>query len=215
MQAWYDFATGGTRFLLHVITRSRVVHQAPVPTTGPLLIVANHINFLDPPILAAAMPRTVSFMAKEELMHAPVLGWVVSNYEAFPVRRGEADRQALRTAIDLLGQGRAVGMFIEGTRSPDARMQQARAGAAVIAATAGCPILPVAITGTQALRGPLGFLTRPRIQVTSGVPFHLEDLGVPPGSGRSQRLADAMAARIAALLPPGYRGHYGTQDTAG
>ncbi len=208
MQAWYDFATGGVRVLLRVLARWEVVHAAPVPRHGPLLVVANHVNFLDPPIIAASLPRTVSFMAKEELMHAPVLGWIVSNYEAFPVRRGEADRQALRTAASLLDRGRAVGIFLEGTRSPDAQMQRARPGAAVIASMTHCPILPVAISGTQRLRSAGGFLGRPVIRVTTGVPFSLDELEVGPGSGRSQRLADAMASRVAQLLPPAYQGIY-------
>ncbi|NEO99231.1 MAG: 1-acyl-sn-glycerol-3-phosphate acyltransferase [Symploca sp. SIO2E9] len=122
-----------------------------VPKTGPLIVASNHASDFDPPIVAICMQRPVAFMAKEELFQVPVLKQIIDLYGAYPVKRGAADRSAIRSALSYLDQGWAVGIFLSGTRTPDARIVEPKLGAALIAAKAQAPLVPVSVWGTQAV----------------------------------------------------------------
>ncbi|MGI5837424.1 MAG: lysophospholipid acyltransferase family protein [Chloroflexota bacterium] len=203
---FYKIACFVVRLLLRILTRCRVEGIENVPPTGPFLLAANHLNLVDPPVLGALLPRQITFMAKDELFKTPIIGWVVTWYGAFPVRRGQPDRQALRTAAFVLEKGGVVGMFPEGTRSKTGRLKEALPGAAMLAALASAPVLPVALIGTEKLRSVFSFITRPEITVRIGKPFNIE-------RDRSRResldeATRAMMARVAALLPEERRGYY-------
>jgi 1-acyl-sn-glycerol-3-phosphate acyltransferase len=90
-------------------------------------------------------------MAKEELFRVPLLKQGIELYGAYPVKRGAADRSAIRAALNRLNEGWAVGLFLQGTRTPDARISNPKLGAALIAAKAKVPLLPVSLWGTQAI----------------------------------------------------------------
>lgn len=137
--------------VLHTYFRGRVYGVEHVPQQGPLLIVANHASDFDPPILSSAVRRPVAYMAKEELFRVPVLGQAIQWYGAYPVKRGSPDRSAIRAAMARLDEGWAVGVFLQGTRTPDARISAPKLGAAMIAAKAQVPLLPVSLWGTQAI----------------------------------------------------------------
>lgn len=201
------------RGVLRGSSRWRVVGQENVPPTGPLIVVANHLSMVDPPLLAASLPRRIVFMAKEELF-APPWGIFVRAYGAFPVRRGEADRNALRQGERTLGQGLALGMFPEGTRSLSRTLQQAHPGTALIAFRTRAPLLPVGITGSERIRGIGSVLARPEITVNIGEPFSLP---LPKGKITAQELAnmaDFIMERIASLIPPPYRGVYAREGAS-
>ncbi len=203
----YEAMTSLMRGILLGLSRWRVVGRENVPPTGPLIVVANHLHIADPPLLAASLPRRIVFMAKEELF-APPWGIFVRAYGAFPVRRGEADRNALRQGERTLGQGLALGMFPEGTRSPNHTLQRAHPGTALIAFRTRAPILPVGITGSERIRGIGSVLARPEITVNIGEPFSLP---LPKGKVTARELADLadfIMERIADLIPPPYRGVY-------
>lgn len=209
---FYDISNVFARIVLRLISRYDIVGLENVPRSGPFIIVANHISWLDPPMLGAMLPRRIRFMAKEELFKKPIVGWVVKSYESFPVRRGEGDRQALRMAIEILKAGGVLGMFPEGTRSKSGRLQPGHAGAAMIALKAGVPILPIGITGTQNIFRFPDILTRPRFRVNIGCAFTLSQ-----SEGHKDSLTDAreeLMRRIAELLPMEYRGAYGSRDVA-
>ncbi|NEQ44561.1 MAG: 1-acyl-sn-glycerol-3-phosphate acyltransferase [Leptolyngbya sp. SIOISBB] len=129
--------------------RGRVEGAQHVPKQGPLLVVANHASDFDPPLLSNCVRRPVSFMAKEELFNVPVLAPAIRLYGAYPVKRGSADRSAIREALKQLEQGWAVGVFLQGTRTLDGRIPNPKLGAALIAAKAQAPLLPVSLWGTQ------------------------------------------------------------------
>jgi 1-acyl-sn-glycerol-3-phosphate acyltransferase len=129
--------------------RGKVYGARNVPQKGPLIIVANHASDFDPPILSSCVRRPVSYMAKEELFRVPVLAPAIRAYGAYPVKRGSADRSALREALKQLEQGWAVGIFLEGTRTLDGRITSPKLGAALIAAKAQVPILPVSLWGSD------------------------------------------------------------------
>jgi 1-acyl-sn-glycerol-3-phosphate acyltransferase len=135
--------------VLHAYFRGRIYGAENVPQQGPLIVVANHASDFDPPILANCLRRPVSFMAKEELFKVPVLAPAIRAYGAYPVKRGSADRSAIRAALQQLEQGWAVGIFLQGTRTPDGRIPAPKLGAALIAAKAQVPLMPVSIWGTH------------------------------------------------------------------
>lgn len=137
--------------VLHVYFRSRIYGAEHVPLSGPLVVVSNHASHFDPPIVSNCVTRPVAFMAKEELFNIPVLGKAIRLYGAYPVKRGAADRSAIREALALLEQNWAVGIFLQGTRTPDGRIPSPKLGGALIAAKAQAPLLPVSIWGTESV----------------------------------------------------------------
>lgn len=134
---------------LHTYFRVRIHGTEHVPQQGPLVVVSNHASDFDPPILSACVGRPVAYMAKEELFQVPVLKQAIQIYGAYPVKRGSADRSAIRAALASLELGWAAGLFLEGTRTPDARITAPKLGAAMIAAKANAPLLPVSLWGTE------------------------------------------------------------------
>ena len=120
-----------------------------VPRKGPLLVVSNHASNFDPPLLSNCVCRPVAYMAKEELFRTPVFKQAIEIYGAYPVKRGGGDRSAIKSALSRLERGWAVGVFLQGTRTKDARIPAPKLGAALIAAKAQVPLLPVSLWGTQ------------------------------------------------------------------
>jgi len=182
-----------------------------VPPDGPLILASNHLNNADPPMVALAVPRHPTFMAKQEMVNWPVLWTAVRMFGAFAVRRGEADLAALRAATEVVHRGDMLVMFPEGTRSRTGGLTKGHPGTALVALRTGAPILPVAITGSEAIGWPWLFLkpySVPHIKVKIGEPFHL-----PPvdrvNSEATAQATEIIMRRIAALLPPEYRGVYG------
>ncbi|MFN9173545.1 MAG: lysophospholipid acyltransferase family protein [Synechocystis sp.] len=140
---------GVVRPLLHSVFQGKVYGQELVPSLGPALVVSNHASYFDPPFLSCAMARPVAFMAKEELFEVPLLGPAIHLYGAYPVKRGSGDRGALRAALNALEDGWLVGIFLEGTRTKDGRIYDPKLGAAMIAAKAQVPLIPVGLIGVE------------------------------------------------------------------
>ncbi len=207
MPFFYTLCNLTMKALLLLLSDWEVVGKENVPPSGPLIIVANHLNLPDPPLLTASIPRRIIFMAKEELFRSrggPFVRW----FGAFPVRRGELDRKAIRQAMKILQTGLALGMFPEGRRSPDSRLIRAELGTALIALYSQAPILPVGISGTEEVKNAGIIIHRPRIRVNIGQPFALPVKGRPTKEKLAQA-TDFIMQRIAELLPPEYRGIYG------
>ncbi len=137
--------------LLHTYLRGRIYGAENVPKSGPLVVVSNHASNFDPLLVSNCVRRPVAYMAKEELFKIPVLKQAIELYGAYPVNRGSADRTAIRAALKSLNEGWAVGIFLQGTRTPDGRITDPKRGAALIAAKAKAPLLPVCLWGTQGI----------------------------------------------------------------
>jgi len=211
---FYHIARFTVRAVLLVSTNWHIKGRENIPSKGPLLIVANHLNLADPPIVSVSIHRETRFMAKEELFKAKFTGYFIGSFGAFPVRRSQADTKAVRQALKILADGLALVVFPEATRSPNAQLQPAFSGAALIALRSGAAILPIGITGTEKMKGKTWPFRRPRITVNIGKPFHL-----PPDSGKATReelsqLTTFIMEHIAGQLPPEYRGHYVKQKDA-
>ncbi|MHB8645952.1 MAG: lysophospholipid acyltransferase family protein [Thermomicrobiales bacterium] len=192
-----------------------------VPRRGPLIVASNHLHNFDPEVVGAVIPRTTFIMAKKELFAVPIVGGFIHFFGAFPIDRGAADRVALRYAVHLVEDGHALLMFPEGTRSRTAKIEKVLPGAAFVALRTGAPIVPVAVTGTETLpfdekaaAAGRRWRGRARVTVTFGAPFHLG----PGADGKRPSMeaaTDAMMRRIAALLPPEYRGIYADARESG
>ncbi|MBB4823784.1 1-acyl-sn-glycerol-3-phosphate acyltransferase [Sporosarcina luteola] len=127
--------------------RIKVIGKENFPEDGGVLLCANHIENFDPPVVGITCPRTVHFMAKEELFQTPVLKSVLPSVNAYPVKRGMSDREAFRTTLKLLKEGKVVGLFPEGTRSKTGELGKGLAGAGFFALKGNAKVVPCAIVG--------------------------------------------------------------------
>ena len=179
-----------------------VMGRENVPRTGPVLLIANHTSYADPPIVGAACPRAVHFMAKQELFFFP-LGPIIRSVHSFPVRRGGADTAALRKAVRLLKEEKVLLIFPEGGRSPDGKLMEFEQGAAFVALASGAAVVPIGIDGADRLLPPHSAFIRPaKVRVRFGPLVALDDLR----GGRPTREAIAETARrmqtaLRAVLP--------------
>ena len=200
-----------TRVLLFLFTRWRVRGKENIPGQGPLLIVVNHLNLADPPIIGVSVNRKAMFMAKEELFRSRLSGYIVRNYGAFPIRRGGMNKEALRKAEQLLAQGMALIMFPEGQRSKGTQLESAFSGSMLLAVRSGAPILPIGIAGTEKIKGFAWLFHRPQITVNIGYPFYLPSVNGKLSRVELAEFTHSVMEHIAGLLPTEYRGKYGRQ----
>ncbi len=174
--------------------RLRVRGAGAIPKRGGVLIVSNHLSSIDPPVVGtAAWPRKLYYMAKVELFRSRLLRFAITRTGAFPVRRGEADRDAIRMARGILRRGDAVVMFPEGTRSQDGVLGEPHAGAGMLALEAGITVVPMALWGTQSRFGPARAVVGEAIDMT--------DLDSGPRAERARIATDRMMEALAELVP--------------
>jgi 1-acyl-sn-glycerol-3-phosphate acyltransferase len=161
--------------VLRLVFRYRVRGTEHLPASGGYVLAAGHLSNLDPWAIGLALwpNRFLRFMAKSELFWFP-LGPVIAGCGAFKVRRGQADREAIQTAVDLARAGHVIAMFPEGTRRKKGlrktRQPQSHTGAARIALEAGVPLVPAGIKGTDELKHLAAW------RVRYGPPLRLDDL---------------------------------------
>jgi len=183
------------------LCRLQVEGRDYVPTEGGCIIVSTHTHGPDYVILGYAAPRQIYYMAKAELFQIHKwLSQFLWSVGTFPVQRGRSDLGAIQSAERLIKEGHALGMFPEGTRSPDGKLTKGKTGAARLAMQTGVPVVPAAVINAQALFSQFG--RRPTISVRFGPPIYLDETQ----SAKSN--TDALMYAIAALLPPEQRGHY-------
>lgn len=148
--AWYRLVRAFCRAVVfRGLGGTRVIQRQNEPLDGALIVAPVHFSFLDPPVVACSLQRAITFMAKEELFKPFLFGPLIRSLGAFPVRRGAGDSEAIRLAIKLLEEGRAVLMFPEGTRGKGDCMGPMTPGVAMLAKRTGARVLPVGIFGTQ------------------------------------------------------------------
>lgn len=133
--------------LLRLMYRVRVKGVEHIPQNGSAVLCANHISNLDPLLIGSALKRPVHFMAKEEIFRISWIGAFIRKLHAFPVKRGQLDRYALKHALSVLREGSMLGIFPEGTRSKTGELGDAHSGAALMALKTSSPIIPIAIVG--------------------------------------------------------------------
>jgi 1-acyl-sn-glycerol-3-phosphate acyltransferase len=171
--------------LTTLASRLRVYGKERVPIEGGIVVASNHFSWLDPVVLGIASPRVLYYMAKIEAHRVPGLGGFIRGFGCFPVRRGESDRDAVRTMRQIVADGHALGMFVEGTRQRSGVPGEVQPGATMVALQEDVPVVPVAIHGTQAWR-PGNFAP---VSLAWGEPMTLA--GLPKG-GRGYKQASTL-----------------------
>ena len=165
-----------------IVAPLRVYGAERMPTSGGLVVAANHFIWIDPPALGAASPRTLYFLAKVEVHRVPGLGELMRSFGALSVRRGESDRDAVRMMRQTVRDGQVLGLFVEGTRQKSGVPGHVQPGAAMAAITEGVPVIPAAIHGSQHWR-PGSFAP---VSVAWGEPMTFDGL---PRGGKGYREA--------------------------
>jgi 1-acyl-sn-glycerol-3-phosphate acyltransferase len=200
---------GTIKGLTSVICNIDAQQLERVPSKGPLIIVANHINFLDVPVVVTRLqPRPITGFVKLETYDNPMMAFLFNIWDGIPIRRGEPDLTAIRRGMDALEEGKILAISPEGTRSNHGRLQKGHPGVVMMALLSGAPMLPIVYYGGEKYRRNLPRLKRTDFYIKVGRAFHIR-----PGSSRLNRqirrkIADEIMYQLAALLPSDYRGEY-------
>jgi len=198
-QSWfYTFSWWVIWVVLKILLRFRTEGTHHVPMTGGVLLASNHASYVDPPLVGVCLHRELSFLAKRELFRSSLFGKVILSLHAIPINRGGVTHHTLKTVVERLREGRAVLMFPEGTRTKNGRLGVAKAGIGFLAAMSGCPVIPVAITGTYRVWRTI--VTGRRVTVRFGAPIVPQDLGTHSLRKEGYRcISDHLMQHIAAL----------------
>jgi 1-acyl-sn-glycerol-3-phosphate acyltransferase len=189
--------------IFSIIARIHVHGRYNIPRKGPFIVASNHLSWADVPLVPGYVPQKVVTMAKEELFLGK-LGWLLRLLGAFPVKRGEADRQAIRTADEQLKKGNVLFIFPEGTRSRTHTLAKGHAGLGMIALRSGVPVIPVAIWGSERALKKFGS----DVTISYGEPMVFKPKGTKITREDIDQTTEAIMHKIAEMLPPAYRGAY-------
>jgi 1-acyl-sn-glycerol-3-phosphate acyltransferase len=201
--------------LTHVLCRIDDTQLSLVPRHGPLILVANHINFLEVPVVFTHLqPRPVTGFVKAETWDNRAMAILFNIWGGIPLKRGEADVAAYHMALEALMNGKIVAVTPEGTRSGHGQLQRGHPGIVTLALRSGAPLLPLVYYGNEQFRSNIVRLRRTDFQIRVGRLFNLHtDEGKAMRQVR-QVITDEIMYQLAMLLPAAYRGEYGNLDAA-
>jgi len=205
---FYYFGNWFMRLAFRLLLRVEIQGLENVPRDGALIVAISHSSFLDPLLGGAYVPRDIVPMAKVEAFNYPVLGLIIQSYGAFPVRRGETDMSAFKTALRALQGGHAMMMAPEGHRSESGFLQRGREGAIMLSLRSGAPILPVAVWGGKVFWKNLARLRRTPMWFHIGPPVLPVVTGSKPTRERVAQMSDELMFCIADMMPPEMHGYY-------
>lgn len=202
-----------TNFIVRVYTRITCRIDGDdlkkFPLQGPVIAIANHTGQIEVPLLLAHLqPRKLTGWAKMETWDNWFLNWIFGVWGVIPVRRGEADMNALKKALRALEQGYIFGIAPEGTRNKTGKLRRAMPGTVIIALHSGAPIIPIAHWGSEVYLKNLKRLKRTDFHIRIGEPFKVNVDGLRVTGEIRQQIVDEMMYRLAKLLPEEYRGEY-------
>ena len=169
MKTHYYFACVSIKLILRIFWRYKRIGAEHVPKSGGVIIASNHVAYVDPPFLGAVAPRELFYLAKAELFSNALFGWLLDKCNTIPIARGAFDRRAIRRAVELLKDGKALMLFPEGTRSRSGRFLEPKLGVGKIALEAGVPIVPAYIHNSGSLFASL--LKRKRLVIGFDTPI--------------------------------------------
>ena len=172
MKLIYWFTCYTTYFLLKLFYKLEVVGKDQIPD-GPAIIAPNHVSFLDPVIIGSTSPKEIHFLANARLFKHRLFGWYIAQLNSHPVQTASNDTQAVKKILQLLGEGKRVMIFPEGTRSADGKLQPLKLGCAMLSIHSRSPIIPTWIEGTYEIWPKNQKLPHPRgkIKITYGSPI--------------------------------------------
>ena len=199
-------------FLFRALTSAVFrIHDAELkkaPAQGPLILMTNHINIFEIPIIYSHLqPRPLHGLVLADRWKNPVVAWGLDVCGTIPLQRGGMNLESMRRALAVLEKGEMLIISPEGTRSGDGVLQEAFPGIAILAAKSGAPLLPVGYYGGEAYKENLTRLRRTDFNIAIGKPFRIKP-GSVPGREARQQMADEIMYRLAAILPERYRGRY-------
>jgi 1-acyl-sn-glycerol-3-phosphate acyltransferase len=213
MNALQTFVSGVIWTGTNISCRIDAMDLGRVPKRGPLILAVNHINSLEVPLLLSQLyPRRMIGLAKVETWDNKFMGWLFNLYEAIPIRRGEADLEAMRRCLASLSAGNILAIAPEGTRSYTGKLLPGQPGIVLLALKSGAPILPVVHWGGERYGHNLKRLRRTDFHIRVGKPFRLDAAGERVSGEVRQEMADEIMYQMAALLPEEYRGQYGKSN---
>ena len=202
--------TGLIRLVMSTLCRIEGGELRKVPRMGPAIVVINHINFLEIPVIyTRLMPRRLAAMVKAETWKNPILGFLGSLWNGIPLSRGVVDRKAFSLAREALENKEILFVAPEGTRSGSGKLRRGSPGVTMLAADSGVPIFPVGHFGGEGFWNNFKTFRRTDFHIKVGAPFFVETRGVPLDRSARRRIVDEIMHRIAELLPDSYRGYYG------
>jgi 1-acyl-sn-glycerol-3-phosphate acyltransferase len=169
--------------LLHTYWQGKIYGAEHVPKKGGFLVVSNHASNFDAVFLSCCVGRPVAYMAKENLFSVPVLSTAIHLYGAYPVNRTQVGSSVIKAALEYLDNGWGAGIFIDGTRTPDGRVTEPKSGAALIAAKAQVPVLPVSLWGMEKIE-----LPDRKLPVSTPVTLRIGELQPPPVSTKRSEI---------------------------
>jgi 1-acyl-sn-glycerol-3-phosphate acyltransferase len=203
------------KYLTHILCKIEAGELTKVPLHGPLILVCNHVNFLDVPILITQLqPRRMTGFVKKETWDNPVMGWLFDVWGGIPIVRGAADLGAIRRGLKALQEGYIVAIAPEGTRSGHGKLLHAHPGLVTLALHSQAPLLPLVIYGNETFHLNFRRLKRTDFNVVVGRPFYLRSNGSKITRELRHQMANEVMHQLAALLPPDYRGAYNDPQTA-
>jgi 1-acyl-sn-glycerol-3-phosphate acyltransferase len=171
----------GIFFLLY---RLRAVGMENIPKDGPVIICSNHISNIDPPLLGTPLIRSIHYMAKAELFSIPLFGTLIRKLGAYPVKRGGVSKESIKLSIEMLKQGRMLGIFPQGSRSNKSGI--GKKGAAMLALKSNAVVVPAAIIGNYTPFRPM--------TIYFGKPVHLSEFAEGGSDALEQATEKIMAA---------------------
>jgi 1-acyl-sn-glycerol-3-phosphate acyltransferase len=180
-----------------------------VPEQGPLIIVSNHINFIEVPVVYTHLqPRAITAFVKSETWENPFMGFLFDLWGGIPIQRGEADSNAIRSGLVALKQNKILAITPEGTRSGDGKLQRGHPGIVMIAHLSEAPIIPLVFYGGEKIGKNLKRVKRTDFNIRVGNMFKLLFPKGKPDRDLRITMTDEIMYQMAALLPPDYRGYY-------
>jgi 1-acyl-sn-glycerol-3-phosphate acyltransferase len=197
------------RVAFGILCRLDIAELDKVPKQGPFILVANHVNFLEIPVVRARLhPRDITGLTKAETYDNFLLRFLFNTWEAIPIERGVVDRAALQACLDALARNKILAVAPEGTRSGDGKLLPGKAGIVLLAMQSGAPLFPIAYWGGEQFWSNLKKFRRTPFHACAGRPFVLDTHGEALSKEVRQRITDEIMFKVAELLPQQYRGAY-------
>ena len=205
----YSVVTLSIKSITRILCKVDDSQLCNVPDHGPFIIASNHINFIEVPVVYTHLqPRKITGFVKAETWDNPVMGFLFTLWDGIPVQRGEADANAIRSALEALKQGKILAIAPEGTRSGDGKLQRGLPGIVMLAHLSNAPILPLIYYGGEKIQENLNRLKRTDFHIRVGKMFKLSFAEGKPNKDLRIDMIDEIMFQLAVLLPEEYRGYY-------
>ncbi|MCK5646672.1 MAG: 1-acyl-sn-glycerol-3-phosphate acyltransferase [Anaerolineales bacterium] len=203
------FVNSIVQFIINVLCRVEDSEIYKVPKEGPLILIGNHVNFLEVPVMYLYLrPRDITGFAAARSWKHPLFGFLFNLWDAIPLRRGEADISALKKGLEALREGRMMAIAPEGTRSGDGKLQVGHPGVILLALKSGVPLLPVGYYGGENFWTNLVRFRRTDFHIVVGDPFVLKSPSKKISAEVREKMLTEIMYELATILPPQYRGVY-------